>query len=294
MQAVHSTVNISRSEFRKNKAHISGGALKLKECITSIEYSVFSDNRADSGGAVYLQATIDNQWGVVTNIRGSNFSSNTAESMGGAIYVESNSIAYSIPRVIIFQETVILSNNFANEYHGGALYLYDGGYNFQVFVQSMLIVANNSVGQGNGGGIFLHWVELTLQKDSTLELMHNNAAENGGGIYAEISTINANFSLAGHGVKWTSIHFFQNHATNGGGLYLCNSQVYSFLHQHTCTIRAISKVPYSSSTIQQASEEQFSWMKTVMHWLVRGDSVSSRFTQFLKTQIYHNTMLKIV
>lgn len=89
-------------------------------------------------------------------------------------------------------------------------------------------MVNNSVGQGNGGGIFLHWVELTLQREGTLELMQNNAAENGGGIYAEVSTINANFSLVSHGIKWTSIHFFENHAMNGGGLYLCNSQVYSF------------------------------------------------------------------
>ena len=252
LQAARSSVNIKQCEFKLNKANTSGGALKLTECNFTIENSVFTGNSAELGGALYfeLQTSVDYHFEEVSTISGSNFSSNVVNSQGGAIYgsVSSISLYKIVPRIIIFQETVILSSNYAS--FGGAMYLDCGGYIFQAIVLGKLIVANNTVGEGSGGGLYLYRITLTLQQNGSLELLYNNAGVDGGGMYAELSIIGTNFRSDGDNSIQTSIHFLRNHAImKGGGLYLCKSQVYVYTSMNDSTFRTfIATVKFTANS----------------------------------------------
>ena len=230
-------MNIKQCEFKQNKAYYLGGALTLTECNSTIENSVFMNNSAGVGGALHISVNHFYRHGDITTIDGTNFSSNIANYKGGAIF-------YNVPNfkpqgflhVITFQATVTISNNRAHGvFGGGGLTLECDDNNLQAIVQGRLIVANNTIGHGNGGGIYLDRIMLTLQENGTLELLHNNASENGGGMYAKHSTINTNFSFGG---RSSSVYFLGNHAVNGGGLYLCNSQVYIHTLTYDSTLQS--------------------------------------------------------
>ena len=231
--ASYSTVKIKRCQFKRNKAH-QGGALQLADCNSTIENSVFMNNSAVGGGA--LDISVNYFYYIITTIISeSNFSSNQVTFSGGAIcYAESNCTPQSLLRVITFQGTVTLSNNQALR-GGGALSLYGDDCNSQLNVLGRVIVANNTVSQESGGGIYLYRIVLTLQGNGTLELLHNNAGENGGGMLAELSTINTNLNYK---INTSSVYFLGNHAVNGGGLYLCDSQVYVYTSTYNSTFHS--------------------------------------------------------
>ena len=155
-----------------------------------------------------------------------------AEYAGGALYVESQFREFYAVSVIIFQETCTFSENHAGRIDGaagGAMYLYNSGaYYLRVLVLGKLTIVNNTVNQGSGGGIFLFWIELILQGNGSLVLMHNSATKEGGGISAHISLIR----LDGKHPN-ASIQFFKNHAKNGGALYICSTVVYIFTSNST-------------------------------------------------------------
>lgn len=246
--AVHSMVNITECEFKNNSALTLGGAVKLKECNITVIKSIFSRNRAESGGALYLSSLFDYPYEVVMTISGSSFNDNAADSIGGAIHFESLSFGYH--RAIIFKETVTLSNNYARTDEGGALYLYSEGYDFKAFVQGKLIVSNNTAERGRGGGIYLSWIKLSLIDNSSVELIDNYAGTNGGGMYALSSTIMVGSSnLDDHYGELASIHFLRNRATNGGGLHLCDSVVYGYTSEYSSPFQDTVKFTANSAIL---------------------------------------------
>ena len=93
----------------------------------------------------------------------------------------------------------------------------------KVFFHGNVTVANNTATDA-GGGIYLYHSELTCRKKSILKIW-NNTAENGGGISAIGSVINAKNRFVSQSIS--SLHFDSNQAMNGGGLFLeMDSQIH--------------------------------------------------------------------
>lgn len=190
-----STMKITKTSLKQNRAD-DGGAL-FNVGTVSLEDSTFEHNRALQGGGLMngtstaLASPASERAGTVF-LKRTSFRSNSAE-LGGAVY--------NIGDVVMGQGLAI--SNSAKQ--GGAFYNTDYGLRpegiSQLFLTDVSVSSNRAT---DGGGIYNQLGGITL-RNSTLH--GNSAAQNGGGIYSQ---------------SWASLNnvtIAQNSATTGGGLH---------------------------------------------------------------------------
>ena len=138
-----------------------GGGLYCSDSSSTvtIEDSVFTDNSAQYGGAVY-------SYGCTVDIVDSEFSDNSATNYGGALYLD-----YITGGVTL--DGVTVDNNSSD--NGGGAYIDD--YTATSIVDS---VFSNNTATSDGGGIYADASAITMV-DSTIE--DNTAGDDGGGWY---------------------------------------------------------------------------------------------------------------
>ena len=181
--------------LEENYAVGYGGGLYVVNGNPIIENSIFRNNKAFTGGGMYLwysDAIINNcqiESNIADNFPPISYSSLTA----GGIYIGS----YSSPII----SNNIISNNFAND-EGGA-FVNDSNYE---------VVFNNNIVSGNqstdGGALFLGWNTYCFNN-----LLYNNTAtQYGGAVYMDYNPNRSQF------VNNTVVQ--NSAASEGGGIYI--------------------------------------------------------------------------
>ena len=188
--------------FMKNTAYFKGGGIWVGQCMNTV-----------MGNLVILSAI---------------FSSNTAGSCGGALYIKrgnkiyledvsaignSNSALCISQSSITFSGRVTISNNSGTE----------GGGMKAISNNNILHFRGNTVLYGNkaglGGAIYLPFgTELTFSGDTLFS--HNTADTNGGAIYSVYTNITFHCNSV--------LSFKYNTAENGGALYLNSASFLTF------------------------------------------------------------------
>jgi CSLREA domain-containing protein len=154
---------ISNSSFSANMASAGGGgALFIEGGTVQTTGSTFSGNNAANGGAIYDGAPSP----YALNVANCRFSSNTADTEGGAIDDQQANLTIT---------GSLISTNRVSNGSGGGLLLGGGG---TVTVLNSNILSNTA-GAG-GGGIYNSLSGALSVSNSTVAF--NSAAENGGGI----------------------------------------------------------------------------------------------------------------
>ena len=208
-----SKVSINKSEFYYN---VGSNGIILMNAVNglTIHRSIFINNTASENGGVLkvLRAS--------TFISLSYFIGNSALMKGGVLW--------SIESEVRLTGTYMIGN--AARY-GGAIYAYDS--ELLVFGTSKTIIMDNTA-DDSGGGIYLYRSNIQCYYSTLLKLIGNRASKMGGGIHAVNSFVQV-LSDKSSMIK-SSVHFTQNTATMGGGIYL---QSASELHiRKSKTLRA--------------------------------------------------------
>lgn len=208
-------VTLTDVVFTDNEAIRGGGAVALINGTLTINGVTASGNKAHgytdgtskkggAGGAIYIGTgtfTLDNG----TTITENTFTSNSANSGGGAIYCfETNA------DIIIDQIT--LTNNEATGNYGGGLYIRGKATTGDntITVDIGTVTATGNYGS-NGGAIYLYKLEKA-EIDSIVA--NNNSSTNGGAIYIAGGAIVDIGELSGSG---------NSASTNGGFAYIGTS-----------------------------------------------------------------------
>jgi predicted outer membrane repeat protein len=216
----YDNLTITHSQFIRNYACASGGAIYINECSDDfiLENNIFSENISDKkGGAIAaFYATPIIQYNIIEN--------NESENGGGGIMIaQPGGSGTGYNTIISFNE--ISSNqsngnyvNSADPQGGGGICICDG-FGVQMegnLIKNNLVLKGNISCDGNGGGLFIEkdGGNILLKKNVFL---NNYAYENGGGIYYDrnaSNSVNANF---------INNLIYNNVAEYGGGIYLTGS-----------------------------------------------------------------------
>ncbi len=192
---------VTNSEFTQNRAELAGGAMFVRTMTSFrpntavVEESIFSVNRADNGGAIYVDGN--------ARIAGSQIIGNSSANDGGGIYLE------AIGNLTI--EQTHIEQNLANRRGGG---IYSDG---QLSLIVSDVLGNCAEGfEGTGGGIYSRR-RLTLVATA---VGNNFATAQAGGIFHTTQPF-----LVGPSLIADSSTVFDNHSEGvGGGLFLDDLQ----------------------------------------------------------------------
>jgi predicted outer membrane repeat protein/parallel beta-helix repeat protein len=177
------TTIITNSTFINNQSVVHNGGGVYATDLT-VDNTDFTHNQAGyNGGGVYVENSVASTHNT--------FTGNTSQSVGGALA--------AVGQVAV-TFTKFISNSAGTD--GGAIY---GGYN--VSAVDSLFDNNIAATDGAGGAVYVK-DSATLLRD----LLTNNHAAYGGGVYANTST-------AGDQVAVSRSKFIGNQADEGGGLY---------------------------------------------------------------------------
>ena len=228
-----SSFNITSNTFTNNSAACLGGVMYTFDSSFNITSSTFTNNSAADGGVTRIFASsMNNIVGAImfTIDSSTHITNGTFDFNSGSLYVFNSNLTFSEltklencaepsnkaagtreegGAITSFQSTVIftgvssLSNNQAR--HGGAILASES----KIVMYGDTTIANNTSTNSSGGGIFLQQSELEIKGNCTIS---GNYAMRGGGIHATSSTV-AVYQ------PWT-LHFINNTAENGSGLYL--------------------------------------------------------------------------
>ena len=248
--------------------------------------TVFSDNIANVGGAIYCDSTSIISFEETSTV---SFSNNTAND-GGAIYCYSTSI-------ISFKEssTVNFSNNIASYGQGGAIHRgrisfedsstvsfsnniasYGGAINCHRISfedSSTVSFSNNIASYGQGGAI--HRGRISFEDSSTVSFS-NNIASYGGAInchrisFEDSSTVSfSNNSAKQHGgamsifgtisFKGNSFTTFTHNSANGGGAIYC----YTLSFEESSTVNLSNNSAENGGAVFAHSNISFKESSTV-------------------------------
>ena len=221
-----SSLIITSSTFTNNRAADSGGVAWASISSFNIIGSSFYANRANSYGGII--ATVGSSTYITNGTfdynSGSLYSFNSNLTFSGYTRLENCAVQSNSPAeareeggaITSFQSTVIftgvssLSNNQARR--GGAILATES----KIMMYGETTIANNTATVSSGGGISLRQSDLEVRGTC---IISSNDAVRGGGIHATSSTI-AVYQ------PWT-LHFINNRAGNGSGLYLeVNAKLY--------------------------------------------------------------------
>ena len=168
-----------------------GGAIDCQGDNLTLKSSSFTNNRAHTGGAIYVGSTSQ-----YVRVFDSNFTKNYAEGDGGALGLKASSLSIN--------NTIFKSNT--AERHGGALYAGGNGTNNTI---SYTLFEKNIAGD-HGGAI--NW--LASAGDFKYINFTLNEAKYGGGIY--LNGVSSNTAIV-------NVIFEYNKATKNGGAIDCNA-----------------------------------------------------------------------
>ena len=158
-----SNSRIVNSTFRLNSATRNGGAIDWNASRGELDDSVFDQNTANFGGAIYVGTSTDHGY-----IKGSNFTNNVAVYRGGAIdwNASSGNVSYSM-----------FENNQAMR--GGAIFVGAGAQNGAIYYSNF---TSNKADEelGRGGAIYFNFIDNATVVGSNFT---TNTAEHGGAIY---------------------------------------------------------------------------------------------------------------
>ncbi|WP_405304196.1 beta strand repeat-containing protein [Methanobrevibacter sp.] len=173
-----------------NPNNNGGGALLIRASNTLIENCTFTSNKGGYGGAIFMNKEYNSKLVAGTTILYCEFSDNTAESGGGAIYSESkeNSIVNNK-----------FTNNKANTGLGGAVFI--SGSDNEILNN---VFTSNKAQQNDGGALSINEASNQLIANNTFT---KNTGKNGGAV---------NLYYAGGYTVINNI-FDENTATDTGG-----------------------------------------------------------------------------
>ena len=236
--------------FTSNKAYSNGGAIFASRANTSITNSYFKNNAALSGGAAYVlygAARLENcvfaenlaQLGVISFYHSSGFvwkKLSMKNNFGSLYFVDSKFLVK--PKAT---SEVIISNNRPHNSHSGDgnHYIQEGGgitsilSNIELF--GYIRLHNNSA--NNGGGILALSSRILLSGKSTVD--NNEAANTGGGIYL-YQTI-----LALEGTLTLSNNIAQE---SGGGIHFVSSLLMPRLAYLNFRNKPVTHVKFTSNS----------------------------------------------
>ena len=246
--------NITSSTFNNNSAAYGGGVMFTSGGSFDITSSTFNNNSATAGGVIY---TLHESFNIINN---SSFNNNSADSYGGIIYtnqcsthITDSTFHHNSGSLYTFSGNLTFSgqSNFENcvepsnktsltLQEGGALTSYQSTITFRgetsflsnqarqggaiLAIESTIMsygtttIANNTATNSSGGGVSLQQSNLHIRGSCS---MSNNYAMRGGGVHAQGSTITVYQRGQGR------LHFVNNTAENGSGLYLeANPKLY--------------------------------------------------------------------
>ena len=187
--------------FSNNTSIIrDGGALYLYNSAISFKgnsSTVFSNNIASDGGAVYYRSYIDGRHISFEGNASTVFSNNVAKADGGAIYYRGNANGYNI---ISFEgnSCTTFSNNIAiGNYDSRNVYGATSGYGGAIYSKksnqpnryicfernASTVFINNTAGR-KGGALFLNKISICFKGNSSTMFSSNNANDSGGAIAA--------------------------------------------------------------------------------------------------------------
>ena len=212
----------------------------------------FSNNKADSGGAMYIKfssifvvsgscfLTFSHNQGGAVHMSNNIFTfegnsivlfNNSAADVGGAIFLvgESN---------IVFQgnTSVTVNNNTVNN-HGGVTHVAGNSH----IINSMVLFNVNSAGDG-GGSIFAVTSNITFEQNATAIFSNNHAdKENGGAIYF---ILNSFVVIRGN----STLMFYNNSISTFGGAVACDHSTIMMHENSTVTFRNSKAIMYGGAT----------------------------------------------
>ena len=226
LDSTYANVTINSSQFSYNKGYTQGGIMNAQWTSVVITDCNFSNNTANySGGSVILMGfdsnlkvvnshftqnrEIQGRGGVLLLLGTKLFLHDTTfiNNNGGAIYAQQNND-------ITFNGTCSLTDNTARI--GGAIYASES----KLKVNGNTMIKSNTAND-TGGGVYLYRSDLICQHNSTIKLFHNDGSLKGGGIHAINSLIIVLYDRSSS--LGSSIHFIENTAQMGGGVYLESS-----------------------------------------------------------------------
>ena len=250
---------INNSVFNRNSVTGNygwGGAVYAEQNVFTIHNSKFNNNLAtDKGGAFYLLFVTLNNTGVL-EVQNNSADTGAIYAVQSTLYLFGNTtvsgnrgslFVYSCNMTFVGQtdiENNLYSSNTSQE--GGAV----TGFQSEIFFTARTNLINNTA--LHGGGIAVTQSKVYMYDDITIS--HNTASVSGGGIYAYQSEINFKHSIyissnsandRGGGIHAISTttrltddsntFIVDNHATQGGGVYLeFNAKIYLLKTQPEC------------------------------------------------------------
>lgn len=253
------TISILHTTFRNNKADRFGGALYLGNVNCSMDTIELNNNRALSeGGAIYSTNSVFLIRNIV--IQNSLATTHFYVAQCTVLFLGSTLFANNVGSLLAFVSNITftghtqITNNSYTTYnnlqhlnigYGGAL----SSFQSDITLRDEVILNNN---KGTTGGVML-LIESKLYSGGSITVLNNIATENGGAIYAQKSELkfngrcNVSNNVAyqdGGGIYAKSstiallqgsLHFFENNARNGGGLYFeYDSKLYVIKAQAEC------------------------------------------------------------
>ncbi len=199
---VNSNTTIDGVTFQNAYIANNGGAIHVNSGILTVTNSVFRNNYANSGGAIFMAHPSNN----VLRISGTEFIQNTVTGDGGAIYANFSSQEITMDDVSFSGNTAMST--------GGAIYAKSGVVKFS----NMTFTGNEAKSGGalwygnNGNGI------LTMSGENTFA--DNKATGSGGAIYYCKGRINANPETPNQITIGGATTFTGNSAGSGGAIYV--------------------------------------------------------------------------
>lgn len=187
--------------FISNTAAADGGAISFASA-AAVEDSIFTDNSADSGGAVH------NGENATLIVTGSTFTNNTGGNYGGAIvnYGKFN-----------LEESILVQNSAAG--YGGALYTGFDDCNISNSTFESNRVTSTWSGDGKGGAVCSFDCILRLD---TCDFINNLADNNGGAIYNDEPWFRESSTLEAINCNFTDNRTNTGINRNGGAIYNCD------------------------------------------------------------------------
>ena len=200
-----------------------GGIAVDTNCTITISNSTISNNSSDAGGGIHL-----GRYGGEVNlfITNSEISGNTANSIGGGIYIGNS---YALIDNVIIDNNSVIANGESGDFGGGGIYClysspdiinseitnnsstYDGGGIMAHFsnpnLENVLVSNNESISYSSGGGICCSDSHLILN-NSVIE--NNSTTHYGGGL-----------TLSDSGASLNNVTIQNNSSdVEGGGIYI--------------------------------------------------------------------------
>ena len=199
-----SNMMVYHTIFYGNKAKTYGGSVSVRESNICINSSVFLQNQATQGGAMYLSQGAH----TAVILRGSIYKENSAKQSGGAVFLDQGTHMYD-------NHSLFVHNNATT---GGALYAIAS----EVDLSDSVLSHNQA--RESGGAIYILQSQPEVAFSGVCNLTHNSAGTAGGAIYAIESILMPYGGNILHSKTFYELNIAYNEANgSGGGIYLDHS-----------------------------------------------------------------------